>query len=180
MPYAKIWVSTLCGCYRLDIGVWFNIKMLSYQYRKSHCWDKMILWCSVSTVGFPILVRQYLYTCYIELDHMPHNKAVHFLKVVTVRNFIAHLWGWDLGCLSGVQNGICVLPGALLCWYCCIFQILSCDPTVCCGLLKATKIISFSNFSFLTNNAYYISSGDLCSSFIFGDGEMLIYYQSIL
>ena len=27
-------------------GPWFNIKMPSYQYRKSHCGDKMILWPS--------------------------------------------------------------------------------------------------------------------------------------
>ena len=27
-------------------GPWFNIKMSSYQYRKSHCGDKMILWPS--------------------------------------------------------------------------------------------------------------------------------------
>ena len=32
---------------------WFNIKMSSYQYSKSHCEDK--------TMGFPILVRWYLY-----------------------------------------------------------------------------------------------------------------------
>ena len=24
-------------------GPWFNIKMSSYQYRKSHCWDKMVV-----------------------------------------------------------------------------------------------------------------------------------------
>ena len=24
-------------------GPWFNIKMSSYQYRKSHCWDKMVI-----------------------------------------------------------------------------------------------------------------------------------------
>ena len=27
-------------------GGWFSIKMSSYQYRKSHCGDKMVLWLS--------------------------------------------------------------------------------------------------------------------------------------
>ena len=36
-------------------GPWFNIKMSSYQYRKSHCGDL------ISTMGFPILVRCHLY-----------------------------------------------------------------------------------------------------------------------
>ena len=26
-----------------DTGLWFNIKMLSYQYRKSHCGDKTVV-----------------------------------------------------------------------------------------------------------------------------------------
>ena len=47
-----------------DPGGWFNIKMSSYQYRKSHCGDKTI-WRSsdrlISTMGFPILVRWHLY-----------------------------------------------------------------------------------------------------------------------
>ena len=33
-------VATLC---RATPGPWFNIKMISYQYRKSHCGDKTIL-----------------------------------------------------------------------------------------------------------------------------------------
>ena len=40
---------------------WFNIKMLSYQYRKSHCGDKTIYDRLISTMGFPILVRWHLY-----------------------------------------------------------------------------------------------------------------------
>ena len=37
-------------------GGWFNIKLTSYQYRKSHFGDNLI-----STMGFPILVRWQLY-----------------------------------------------------------------------------------------------------------------------
>ena len=41
-------------------GGWFNKKMSSYQYRKSHCgsgsYDRLI-----STMGFPIPVRRHLY-----------------------------------------------------------------------------------------------------------------------
>ena len=36
-----------------ESGPWFNIKMTSYQYRKSHC--------VISTMGLPILVRRHLY-----------------------------------------------------------------------------------------------------------------------
>ena len=39
--YIKITLYSQC-LHRLP-GGWFNIKMLSYQYRKSHCGDKMIL-----------------------------------------------------------------------------------------------------------------------------------------
>ena len=56
----------------IEPGGWFYIKMPSYQYRKSHCWDKTILRPSyllrrsydrrISTMGFPILVRRQLYT----------------------------------------------------------------------------------------------------------------------
>ena len=38
-----------------------NIKMTSYQYRKSHCGDKTILRpLSISAIRFPILVRRHL------------------------------------------------------------------------------------------------------------------------
>ena len=46
---------------RYHSGPWFNIKMSSYQYRKSHCGDKTILWPSYLHNGFPILVRRHLY-----------------------------------------------------------------------------------------------------------------------
>ena len=38
-------------------GGWINIKMSSYQYRKSHCGDKKIYSRLISTMGFPILIR---------------------------------------------------------------------------------------------------------------------------
>ena len=43
-------------------GGWFNIKMASYQYRKSHCGEKTILRPSyLHNVGLSILVRWHLY-----------------------------------------------------------------------------------------------------------------------
>ena len=36
---------------------WFNVKMLSYQYRNFHCGDFM----TISTIGFPIVVRHHFY-----------------------------------------------------------------------------------------------------------------------
>ena len=41
-------------------GPWFNIKMTSYEYRKSHCGDKTIL-RSCYLHKFPILLRRNLY-----------------------------------------------------------------------------------------------------------------------
>ena len=37
------------------------IKMTSCQYRKSHCGDKMTIRSSISTMGFPILIKLYLH-----------------------------------------------------------------------------------------------------------------------
>ena len=42
-----------------DPGQWFNIKMLSYQYRKSHCGDKTILQPSYLHNG--VLVRWHIH-----------------------------------------------------------------------------------------------------------------------
>ena len=42
VPMAEVFVS-IAGRYP---GPWLNIKMSSYQYRKSHCGDKTILWPS--------------------------------------------------------------------------------------------------------------------------------------
>ena len=41
----------------------FNTVIMSYQYRYSHCCDKMILWLFISTMWFPMLLRH----LYIEL-----------------------------------------------------------------------------------------------------------------
>ena len=42
-------------------GDWFNIKTPSYQHRKSHCGDRRSYDRLISTMGFPILVRQHFY-----------------------------------------------------------------------------------------------------------------------
>ena len=44
-----------------DTGGWINMKMPSYQYRKSHCGDKTILRPSYLHNGFPILIIRHLY-----------------------------------------------------------------------------------------------------------------------
>ena len=56
-------------------GGWINMKMSSYQYRKSHCGDKTIVDRLISTMGFPILVRWHLY-----IESGPWS-----------------LWGWSTG-----------------------------------------------------------------------------------
>ena len=42
---------------------WFNIKISSYQHRKSHCGDKTVVRSSYLHNGFPILVRWHGYRC---------------------------------------------------------------------------------------------------------------------
>ena len=39
---ALVILVIIIGCWEWD-GPWFNIKMSSYQYRKTHCGDKMVL-----------------------------------------------------------------------------------------------------------------------------------------
>ena len=62
---------------RFQSGPRFNIKMSSYQYRKSH-YDRLI-----STMGFPILVRWHLHIesgpCVFSVLKMPIGKKVCFL-----------------------------------------------------------------------------------------------------
>ena len=48
-------------CISRTSGPWFNIKMSSYQYRKSHCGDKMNLLPSYLNNGIFILVSPHLY-----------------------------------------------------------------------------------------------------------------------
>ena len=43
------------------LGPWFNIKMSSYQYRKSCCGYKTVVRSSYLHNGFPILIRWHLY-----------------------------------------------------------------------------------------------------------------------
>ena len=50
---------TLIKREKMSPGGWFNIKMSSYHYRKSHCGDKTIH--LISTMGFAILIRWHLY-----------------------------------------------------------------------------------------------------------------------
>ena len=41
-------------------GPWFNIDTGAYQYRQSHCWDKPVVRCLISSMGFPVPVRQHI------------------------------------------------------------------------------------------------------------------------
>ena len=49
------------GCCLEQSGPWFNIKISSYQYRKSHCGDKTILRPSYLHNGISYLIRWHLY-----------------------------------------------------------------------------------------------------------------------
>ena len=52
-------------------GSWFNKKMTSYQYRKSHCGDKTILRLSYLHSGISILVR-----CHLNIESGPRALAM--------------------------------------------------------------------------------------------------------
>ena len=54
----------------LEPGPWFSTKMLSYQYRKSHCGYRRSYERLISTTRFPILVRWHLY---IDPGPRPHD-----------------------------------------------------------------------------------------------------------
>ena len=43
LPFANFFVTASCRSSKRGPWPWFNIKMSSYQYRKSHCGDKTIL-----------------------------------------------------------------------------------------------------------------------------------------
>ena len=49
----RIWVITTCELNTTESRPWFNIKMSSYQYRKSHCGDKTVVRSSYLHNGIP-------------------------------------------------------------------------------------------------------------------------------
>ena len=60
--WKSVWIIFLLDLMRADSvpGPWFNIKMISYWYRKSYCRDKMVIKSS-STLGIHLFVRHHLY-----------------------------------------------------------------------------------------------------------------------
>ena len=82
--------SKLCICtdwlwYYRTPEPWFNIKMLPYQYRKSHCGDKTILWSSYLHSGISYIGNRLLY---IELE--PRSQ----------------IWGYPLQWHHNERNGV--------------------------------------------------------------------------
>ena len=75
-------------------GPWFNIKMSSYQYRKSHCGDKMVVRSSYLHNGISYTGKMtFLYW----FD--PQNACNTFP--------IALLWGRVMGCFPCLQSALC-------------------------------------------------------------------------
>ena len=54
-------VISINGLHMQSPEPWFNIKMSSYQYRKSHCGDKTILWPSYLHIGISYTGKTSLY-----------------------------------------------------------------------------------------------------------------------
>ena len=73
----KISLTLSVPCRKMARG-WLNIKMPSYEYRKSHCGDKMILQLSYLHNGvFHILAR-----CYLYIEPIEAQGAVSIRKTV--------------------------------------------------------------------------------------------------
>ena len=74
-------------------GSWFNIKMSSYQYRKSHCGDKTILRPSYLFNGISYTgkrtsfysIRNHIIRCY--MSSQGHN------VVINTESLVEHAWG---------------------------------------------------------------------------------------
>ena len=78
----------------LGPGPWFNIKMTSYQYRKSHCGDKTILRPSYLHNGF---------------SYTGKTTSLYWIRAQMVRN--------ELVCMPATLCSIYCLSGWLLsCW----------------------------------------------------------------
>ena len=59
--FGNVWILTQCWYHWMTPGPRFNIKMSSYQYRKSHCGDKMAVRSSYLHNGISYTVRHHLY-----------------------------------------------------------------------------------------------------------------------
>ena len=85
-------------------GGWFNIKMPSYEYRKSHCGDKTILRPSyLKKMGFPVQVRWYLYIesgpCSAKTITV-HNPNLHSILPWLLGQHDCGVFGWCMAVLS--------------------------------------------------------------------------------
>ena len=75
------------------------ILVWTFQYRKSHCGDKTVLELSISTMGFPLLVRQHLY-----VESGPRNPEQNS------REHQAVTWSYvDLLSVGSIDNTLAML-----------------------------------------------------------------------
>ena len=73
--------SILPSCFTRNTGPWFNIKMPSYQYRKSHCGDKTILWPSYLHNG---------------IAYTGKTISLYWIRALVTVLIIYHMWGnWN-------------------------------------------------------------------------------------
>ena len=108
-----------------DPGPWFNIKMLSYQYRKSHCGDKTILRPSYLHNGISYTGKKTslywirakvsteapgLYWCYDIQSSIYFPTGSASLFCVRSKDDKSHSWVVSCGTMSFEWQGIEVLP----------------------------------------------------------------------
>ena len=130
-PYTPDWLSrsgTAMRTWNLsitntptDCGDWFNIKMLSYQCRKSHCGDKTIIRLSYLHKGITYMgkmaswywIRLHTSQLIFKLVWCSHYNMVDFLQNPHRIHLTAHLLGWEWGVVLWVQTLIDILPQSL-------------------------------------------------------------------
>ena len=105
------------------LGPWFNTKMLSYQYRKSHCGNKTVersshLHNEISYTGEMsslYWIGALNWACHLVVIAGANTvwclyNVVNFLTNIHKRHSIAHLLGRGKGCLLWIQHLIDILP----------------------------------------------------------------------
>ena len=115
-------------------GPWFNIKMLSYQYRKSHCGDKTVVRSSYLHNGISYTGKMSsLYwigaqgiiqpKCWYNRQTLQCNLIkstnIHPMQVSSDRLVISHAWLWLLKVTQNFAAKVCLARTPVQISWCC-------------------------------------------------------------
>ena len=83
-PTTRLWHKRLtwnCEVATPDTGLWFNIKVSSYQYRKSHCGDKTVIRSSYLHHGISYTGKiQYNSNCFQMKQHWSYGWHIDYVS----------------------------------------------------------------------------------------------------